>query len=180
MESLRSRLRAATAPHHQRVDAAFSAFPLEQIDGYRDFLRAHAQVVDPLEVALEASRIEAMVNDWPQRQRRHALSADLAELEGRPPVTESIPYPLRPGWCLGAAYVIEGSRLGGRVLAKRVASGNPSAPLRYLAGHGTTPSWAAFLEQLERHGKTHPWEDVQAGAMDTFERFLAAAKTQRP
>lgn len=179
MERLRLRLRAATSPLHERVDAAFSSFELGSLDGYRAFLRAHAQVLVPLEIELEASGIETLLVDWPQRSRRRQLLADLAELDDSAPWPESSATPQEPGWCWGAVYVIEGSRLGGRVLAKRVAEANPNAPLRYLGFSDAMPSWPAFIDQLDRQAAAYPWNDVLAGACEVFERFVHAAQTQR-
>jgi heme oxygenase len=180
MDTLRLRLRAATAPRHERVDAAFSAFQLDRLDGYRAFLRAHAQVVGPLEIVLEAAGIESMINDWPQRRRRQALFEDLQVLGSAPPPPLPPLPPPSSGWCWGAAYVMEGSRLGGRVLARRVAEANPSAPLGYLGHHSETPLWPNFLQQFERQAPTCAWSDVLAGAHDTFDSFLAAAHLHRP
>lgn len=176
MDTLRNSLRAATALHHERVDAAFSTFDLGQPGGYRAFLHAHAQVLIPLEDALERAGIAEMIIDWPQRRRSQALRADLADLGATVGFPTPYDAPLSPGWCWGAAYVIEGSRLGGKVLARRVAQADPSAPLRYL-GHGSaTPLWPSFLQMLEQHGPRCEWRDLLAGAHDTFERFLAAAQ----
>ena len=119
MDTLRNQLRSATAAQHERVDAAFSAYRLDQPEGYRAFLQAHAQVLIPLEIELEQAGIETMLDDWPLRCRRQALLADLKALGcAEPPLTPAGMAP-SPGWSWGAAYVIEGSRLGGRVLARR-------------------------------------------------------------
>lgn len=179
MDRLRLRLRTATAPLHERVDAAFSSFDLGSLEGYRAFLRAHAQVLRPLEFELEASGIETMLADWPWRSRRRQLQADLIELGDSAPCPRASAAPHGPGWCWGAVYVIEGSRLGGRVLAKRVAEANPHAPLRYLAFSDAAPSWPAFIDQLDLHAAACPWNDVLAGACEVFERFVQAAQTQR-
>lgn len=180
MDTLRNRLRAATAQHHERVDAAFSSFDLGQPSGYRAFLQAHAQVLIPLEAALERAGVDAMLEDWAQRRRAQALRADLDDLGAASPPPALLKTPLSQAWCWGATYVIEGSRLGGRVLARRAAEANPSAPLRYLSHSSTKPLWPSFLEQLELHATTCDWNDVLAGAHDTFERFLAAAQPHRP
>lgn len=179
MNTLRQRLRTATAPLHERVDAAFSSFELDRLDGYRAFLRAHAQVLGPLEIALERGGIESMLADWPQRSRRQDLLADLAELGDSTPWPEPQYTAQPPGWCWGAVYVIEGSRLGGRVLAKQVAEANPRAPLRYLSHRGSTPSWPVFIDQLDRQAANYPWDDVLGGAREVFERFVRAAEAEK-
>lgn len=180
MDNLRNKLRAATAPQHERVDAAFSAYQLDQTEGYRAFLQAHAQVLIPLEIELERAGIDTMLNDWPVRSRRQALLADLRTLGcAEAPLTQPGVAP-SPGWSWGAAYVIEGSRLGGRVLSRRVAEANPSAPLRYLSHGSATPLWPSFLQQLEQQGSACDWSEVINGANTAFERFLNAALSNHP
>lgn len=180
MQTLRKHLRAATSAQHERVDAAYSAFDLGQRSGYRAFLSAHAQILLPLEAELERSGIESMLDDWSQRRRGTALLCDLADMDGTPPAP-LLEHASKPaGWCWGAAYVLEGSRLGGRVLAKRVGDADPSAPLRYLTHSSESPLWLRFLEKLEEQGPAYPWSDLLAGANDTFVRFLEAAQTHRP
>ncbi|WP_313088559.1 biliverdin-producing heme oxygenase [Pseudomonas sp.] len=177
MNSVRTRLRCATAPQHQQVDQAFSRFRLEQPAGYRAFLRAHAQAIGPLEMRLQAAGVEQLLPDWPQRRRWPALQADLADL-GEPLVI-SMPAaadkPPSAAWCWGALYVIEGSRLGGRLLARRVASGQPDAPLRYLDAEAA-PSWPAFIERLDQQAATLAWAPLLAGAQAAFSQFLDAAR----
>ena len=180
MAELRMRLRQATAPLHDRVDAAYSRFELHRMDGYRAFLRAHAHVVGPLEVALEQAGIDTMIHDWPQRSRHQALLADLRALGDALPRSLAHPVPPSPGWCWGAAYVIEGSRLGGLVLAKRVAAANPGAPLSYLSRQSPKPFWPSFLQQFEQQAAVFAWSDLLAGAHDTFDSFIAAAHVHRP
>ncbi|HCC63345.1 MAG TPA: hypothetical protein DEQ55_19620 [Pseudomonas sp.] len=120
-----------------------------------------------------------MLDDWPLRCRRQALLADLKALGcAEPPLTPAGMAP-SPGWSWGAAYVIEGSRLGGRVLSRRVAEANPSAPLRYLNHGSATPLWPSFLQKLEQQGSACDWSEVLTGANDTFERFLGAARSNR-
>lgn len=175
-DSLRQRLKAATAGQHERVDVAFSSFDLESIKGYCAFLGAHLQVVHPLEVVLEAAGIDRLIHDWANRQRRHALMADLHELgENRIALPAPLVVEPTPGWCLGACYVLEGSRLGGRLLARRVAAANPAAPLNYLAHTDTSPSWPGFLEEFEQSARLQPWQELLAGASDCFDLFVAAA-----
>jgi len=180
MDTLRNRLREATASQHERVDAAFSAYRLDQPAGYRAFLQAHAQVLFPLEIELEQAGIEKMLEDWPKRSRRQALLDDLQALGGSEPAAAQPGAAPSSGWCWGAAYVIEGSRLGGRVLARRVAEAIPSAPLRYLDHSSTSPLWPSFLQKLEQQGSACIWSDVLNGAHATFERFLDAARSYRP
>ncbi len=175
MAELRARLRQATAPLHEQVDAAFSDFSLEQPDDYRRFLRAHSRVLSAAEIALERAGFAALLDDWPLRVRRHALWADLAELECPSPAALSIPSLNDFASCWGVAYVLEGSRLGGRVLARRVRQANQTVPIRYLEHGEVARLWPAFLARLEQHAASYAWEPMLLAAEQTFALFAEAA-----
>ena len=139
-------LRAGTAEAHDRVDAAFAAFDLADRESYATFLRAHAEVVLPLEATLPGERI---VPDWEERKRSALLKEDLAFL--RP-----LGHPRESGgddWALdtdpaiaGALYVLEGSRLGGRFLSRQVPRDFPRA---YLDANQPPEKWRNLLDRCD-------------------------------
>lgn len=178
MSSLRQWLRDASAPLHQRVDAAFSRFDLSDRHDYGRFLRAHAAALLALEAALEQGPIARLLTDWPERRRSSALRDDLQALQIVSPVPLSIQPGNDDGWYWGVAYVLEGSRLGGRVLSQRVRDGGAGNPLRYL-GHGEgTPLWPHFLAQFEHRAKRVDRDQLLAGVQLAFGRFLQAAEQE--
>jgi heme oxygenase len=73
---LRDRLRAATVEDHAALDAV-GEWRLDEVSDYRAFLQASADAVAPLELALEASGVQAWLPDWSERARRKALISDL-------------------------------------------------------------------------------------------------------
>jgi len=175
-------LRDATAGAHDRVDAAFGGFDLTDRTGYRAFLMAHAEVVLPLEAALPGERVVA---DWPERKRGHLLREDLALLrhagENRgpePQATSSIT--LGPGFhrddvhsVAGTLYVLEGSRLGGRFLARQLPLGFPRA---YLDAHQRAGAWQALLQRLDGLLRDVTALDAALVAADaTFAAFARSA-----
>jgi heme oxygenase len=143
-------LRDATAAQHDRVDAAFGGFDLADRASYRAFLAAHADVVLPLEAALDpvAGRILA---DWPERKRGHLLREDLAFLrpsgEIRGSEAPELPDLSSDAAIAGTLYVLEGSRLGGRFLARRLPAGFPRA---YLDAHQSAAKWQHLLGLLDK------------------------------
>lgn len=179
MSTIRPYLRAFTGPLHAQVDAAFGTFDLTTRDGYRAFLRAHARALPALETALERGGFGARLADWPQRRRSATLAEDLAALGETPP--PPLPQPTTHAdlgaWCWGAGYVLEGSRLGGRVLARQVQAATPDAPVAYL-GHGSElPLWPRFVEALEAAvSLPSDAEALRAGAEAAFGLFLEAAR----
>lgn len=175
MAELRTRLRQATAALHAQVDAAFSRFALDQPDDYRRFLRAHSRVLNAAETALERAGIAELLVDWPTRTRRHALRDDLAELRCPPAPPLHLPELKDASSCWGVAYVLEGSRLGGRVLARRIRQVDPTAPVRYLEHGDVAKLWPAFLARFEQHASCVAWQPMLSAAETTFLRFAEAA-----
>ena len=128
----------------------------------------------PTEAALDAAGAEAIFPDWPQRRRRAALTADLDDLGIALPAATAAPLPDDPAAIAGTLYVIEGSRLGGRFLARQVGGG---LPRRYLDPDQRPPSWPALLEQFERLLYDAPTFATATGAaLAVFERFEAAGR----
>jgi heme oxygenase len=165
--SLRITLRNATAVDHQTVDGEFGRFDLSLPSSYSKFLIAHARVLGAIEGA-----VSGIWSPW--RARFPLLKADLAELgiavmEGLPLPTDS----LAGQW--GALYVLEGSRLGGGILASRVGNGLPK---RYLSATHEAGSWRRFSKALDdaEGSDTEVWRaDAITGAKLAFACFARSA-----
>lgn len=178
MDNIRQRLRAYGGALHQQVDEAFSGFTLDSAAGYRQFLQAHGAALFSLEAALEQGGIERLLQDWPARRRRDALRADLLALGCAVPTPFPLSASASSGWCWGAVYVLEGSRLGGQVLLRRLRAAQPGAPANYL-GHATEHGlWPGFLQQLEAGAAGIDEHELQRGVDDAFGVFLRAAEQQ--
>jgi heme oxygenase len=169
--SLRMMLRAATAADHEGVDREFGLFDLTLRPSYTQFLMAHARVLGALE--------GGVAGIWsPSRARFPLLKADLAELGVA--VSEGNSLPMRSTaarW--GALYVLEGSRLGGGILARRVA---PGLPTQYLSATHEAGSWRRFAEALEQvdGSESDSWRaDAIGGAKLVFSRFAQSATEAR-
>lgn len=131
---------------------------LRVLPGVAPRLDAEAQAL-AVDIA-DCERLRA--SDWPAP--RAAVDAALAS---------TTPDSDARAW--GVAYVIEGSRLGGQVLYRRLAEPLAPHPLRYLQGAGaqTGARWRVFLESLRAALDTPA--RVQAacdGAAWAFERLL--------
>lgn len=176
MASLRQWLRETSAPLHERVDMTFSRFDLSDGLHYRRFLCAHGAALFGLEAALEQGAIERLLTDWPERRRSAALHEDLQALQIASPAPLVLAAGTGEGWYWGVAYVLEGSRLGGRVLSQRVRDGGAGRPLRYLAHGEGTPLWPRFLTQFECRAKALDRDQLLAGVQAAFGQFLRAAE----
>ena len=180
-EPLRQALRSATHDLHLRVDQAFSRFDLTDRWGYGDFLAVHARVLPGIEAALDGAGAAGLLADWLDRRRTAALRADLTDLERAmpPPQPAALVFPSRAA-LVGGLYVLEGSRLGGAVLARRViASPDPVArrATRYLAHGQGRRFWSSFLEVLNAE-PADAGPGAVAGARSVFLQFDAALQAE--
>lgn len=121
----RFRLRRATSAAHARLDDLFSRFDLSIASGYVAFLCAQAPAFLAVERALDDAGASALIDGWTLRRRSDALRKDLADLGQTLPPGLPAPVVVTEPQILGAAYVLEGSRLGGAILARQVSSGLP-------------------------------------------------------
>lgn len=169
-------LRTSTREDHDRVDAVFDRFDLADKADYAAFLRAQAAALLPVERALDAADAEAVIADWPERRRAYRLAQDLADLGERVMPTSAASLELdSPEAILGALYVIEGSRLGGAMLAKRVPA---DLPRRYLAASDPA-RWRALVALIDESLVTSSQrEEALRAARAVFGLFEHAAAAQ--
>lgn len=182
MESLRDRLRQVSAEWHDQVDNVFSSFALDTPEGYCRFLEAHARALVPLEEAMERQGIERLLPDWQDRRRRFVLADDIETLGGQLPSPQVLELPRSEAWLWGAAYVVEGSRMGSRMLGKRLRESDRTwahPALGYLCHRLDQPLWPAFIKRLDAQAGQIDDEAMIAGAADTFELFHAAGQATR-
>lgn len=170
-------LRAATAALHEEVDERFSGPFDTDREAYTAFLLALARSVRPLEAALEAGGVERFLPDWNKRRRSGALERDLDILAVAVPAPTPVPVTRDEARLFGRLYVLEGSRLGGKLLVKRaLANMDPTvrAATNYL-GHGAGADfWRGFLERLEGSAAVAASpERTLLGAREAFELFKA-------
>lgn len=174
---IRQLLRTATADLHAAVDARFSADFDSDKAAYGHFLTALSGAVLPLEAAFEAAGVDRFLPDWPERRRAEPLRSDLVTL-GLP---VAVPRPVAPprgeARLFGMLYVLEGSRLGGKLLLRR-ALANPDPQVRsatrYLRHGDGRDLWRPFLERLEASAAVASAPDAAvAGARDAFALFTA-------
>ncbi len=165
---VRQALRAATADDHQQVDDLFAGYSLDSADDYRAFLTAHARAVAALEPAAQ-----------PAAPRLSLLAQDMATLDAPMPAALPVPSVPSPAFRWGLLYALEGSRLGGAMLARRVGPDLPTAYLSAVHGKG---EWIAFqhaLDEAAAEGGEGWLDDAVQGAQTAFALFAAAGEAQR-
>ncbi len=170
-DSVREKLREATASLHAELDGIADALLAQGSGGYARFLAGQAAVIIPLEKRLEISGIASVLPDWSLRARRYDLKADLREI-AQPCDFLEVPVFRAPAELLGAAYVLEGSRLDASLLLRTI---NPSTATRFLRhGHGRG-LWPSFLSLLESNDEVREHiGQMKAAAADVFRLFVRA------
>ena len=161
-------LRDATMDDHRRVDSIYAGFSLDTPRSYRAFLTAHARVLVPLEAAVA-----------PDQPRQSLLAEDLAALGAAMPDPLAQPDVGRDGALWGVRYALEGSRLGGAMLARQVGEGLPRAYLTAAHGKG---EWIAFqraLDSAAAEGGEGWLEDAVQGARAAFALFAQAGEAEQ-
>jgi heme oxygenase len=152
------------------VDAAFGRFDLGEAAGYRAFLTAHARALPAAEARMAALPFAATL-----APRAPLLAGDLAALEASMPEASSLP-PADEAAAWGTLYVVEGSRLGGAMLARGVPAGWPAA---YLGAVHPAGGWRAIRAAVDAAGadKNDAWRArMVAGALETFDLYARAAR----
>jgi len=163
-------LRDATHVDHERVDALYSRFDLADRASYAAFVQAQARALFALEAALIAF---PALPAW--RARSPLIAQDLADL-GLP-----LPHPAPVGplhddaAACGTLYVLEGSRLGGSILAKRVGTDFPAA---FITASHQPAEWRALLgaiaQAADRGGAIWRTSAI-GGAKSAFDVYADAA-----
>ena len=148
--SARAWLKSRTDAVHARLDADLSTFDLTQLDEYRAFLAVHRLALPVLERAIAESEFSLRLPAWDGSQREDALAADLEGTGQQTPAATTQPK-LTTEHAWGVAYVLEGSRLGGKVLTRRAmrsADERVRENTKFLSHRGTI-RWPEFIAKME-------------------------------
>ena len=176
LRSLRDILRSATSKSHERLHQheGLSAVAAGTID-----LSAYTALLCRLYGFHHSFELAAQ----PLPERTRWLESDLATfgvdttmLAGLPRCTV-FPALASPDYLLGASYVVEGSALGGRGLARQLdglLGTGTIAGRRFFSGHGTETGeiWRSYLAQLSAASTAAgPRAAIIKGAVETFTIF---------
>ena len=186
----RSRLRSATENAHRRLDEAVddAGYFLDR-PSYAAYLQATLRARQPLELALNECRAEKLFDLWPDRTIAPALRTDIQDVTEAATLIQSysiVPdQAFSPAKAIGPLYVLEGSALGARHLARRAHAIGMSATFgaRHFAQQTAIPkTWSAFLRILEAVSFDASEEDecvaASKAAFDRFERAYAGENSE--
>ncbi|KFA30919.1 biliverdin-producing heme oxygenase [Xanthomonas vasicola] len=172
-------LRHATQDAHRLVEAVplMQALGQGQIDSaaYAQILRRHHGLLAGFEAQLSDWLTTLVDNGWHYRRRVPALREDLRALGQQPDLPVALPSVADDAARWGMLYVIEGSQLGGRMIARSVRKQQPAlaGALRYFELADDDPAgWRRFQAALDRRLDTPSARDAAIdGAQAMFAHF---------
>lgn len=189
-EPVISSLRRATRDRHTALEGILQLDSSLSHRSYLDALRGFELFLSMWEPRIHAA-LDAPLRDWfASRSRRCLLRRDLAQLHdgqddrehARPVCHQAVSQidVVGPAAAFGSIYVLEGSALGGQVIA-RAARGTlglgPENGAAYFNGHDrhTAARWAEFRVLLEVKVGPGPAACRQAcnAACQTFDALIA-------
>jgi heme oxygenase len=145
-ETIRNRTRHL----HDALDSRLVLSKLTTRMGYIDYLLVNWACV-PIELALERAGIGSVLLDWARRRRHIALVTDLKALGVGAPSNAALMIDSDIGSLLGWSYVLEGSRLGARIILQTVMT-SPEDEIRRTTAflrHGVGEQlWEIFKAEL--------------------------------
>jgi heme oxygenase len=170
-------LRLATRPAHDQLEQ--NAFNQQLTAGTvttaatTHFLAKMHGFLVPYEARLRAQNLGP---EWEPdiRQRAHLILVDLGQPASALAICPGMPPLATWAQLLGAMYVVEGSTLGGQVIARQLAKAN--IPLRsYFSGYGerTGPLWKAFCQLLTQAATPENEAEIVQSASLTFQKLDA-------
>lgn len=178
------RLRAATAPLHERLDGRIMQHrPFAGAERYAAFLRGQLALALRLEPAYRDPRLARCFPGLAERCRLAAILADLRDIGAAASPDAADGAPIGFGEAVGWLYVSEGSTLGAAFLLKEVEKIGFGVDHggRHLAPHadGRGLHWRRFVEQLEAAPLDERDEaTVAAGAEAAFAHVSGAFEAE--
>lgn len=184
---LMERLRRETREQHHAVERSVDVESrLANRDDYVELLRRMLGLHEPFEAALGRLEWSSLGLDLGERRKSGFIADDLKVLGLSDAEIAAIPrcdaLPALPDLArgVGCLYVIEGSTLGGAMIAKELSSklgiGGPAAGGAFYASYGRDigPMWKRFGAAAERWCDSDARRDsAVAAAIDTFDCFDA-------
>ncbi|MBD8875607.1 biliverdin-producing heme oxygenase [Roseibium polysiphoniae] len=139
-----------TRTSHELVDKRAEAFDLTLAEGVTQFLRFMYRGISAIEAGLDESHAARIFPLWSERKRAAMIGAELAETAlawSEDEVTQQALDFRSEAEVWGALYVLEGSRLGARILVNRSELMSKSDFFQETA---RCRYWPEFLVQLEQ------------------------------
>ncbi len=172
-------LRQATHDAHRRLDSHSVLRPLISPGLSHEEYKRALLALYPAQYRLEKSiarGLDTLHQDYPIRPRAPALANDLASMaQPLPALDEMLTLEVcRSGQLIGLLYVLEGARLGSRIIAHNVhRTLGRQVPSTYFTVAQDEGSWSAFWQFAERHCPETEQVAAVVAAECAFRLFLS-------
>lgn len=168
------RLRTETRPAHRGLDHHPLLAPLIHASLSNAAYAAALSALHGPQQAIEAI-LAPVVPQTKFPPRLPDLERDLAILGISPcPLTVAMPQIQSEAQLIGVMYVIEGSNLGGAVIARQLETSlSATAPRDFFRNSGGTARWAMFWQFAQTFCQEDAFSDVTDAANQTFALYKA-------
>jgi len=175
-------LKEATLSNHQQTEKQLilRMKAMRSIDAYVSLLQMFYSYFGGLEQQINSFIGEKEMADYSQRRKADAIAADIKTLGGTVPAladSSELPAIDTLPKAFGALYVIEGSTLGGKIIAgmmRQHFTFNGNEGLSFFSGYGdnTDAMWTSFKTKLNAIASTaENRQEITEAANQTFEKF---------
>lgn len=179
-------LRTATSAGHRAAEEALDLAGSITVDVHRRALELLLAVFGPVEDVLADWHL-SHPDGWQVQPRSSLAAADLRQLPHAADGAAAPSWPVLPPKdgavgapeALGYAYALEGSRLGGAVIGRRIAADRPGAPASFFCG-AERGRWRAFLLVLDETLPDERARERAAHAAGSVFDELVAQAGRRP
>lgn len=177
---LAQRLKDSTHRPHQELEKKLISVirAIKSLDEYADLLRLMYGFYAVIEQKIQQHVADHILVDYAERRKSAVLIEEL-ELLGRwkdVKLCDSTPDISSSAKALGALYVLEGSTLGGAIIARMINNQlNEASPrdFRFFNCYGdqTQAMWSSFKRNLDRPYNAEEQDEIIDGANETFSTF---------
>lgn len=188
MESLHAQLKSQTADLHSSIERnSLMSRVMEPDFSEQEYIRLLQKQLS-FYLKVEASlhkipRLMELLPDSKNRIKSHSLRQDLAAMNS-PVLEEEVHLPINNlAQALGVLYVLEGSSLGGQVIARKLKDHGfiNDQNLNFFNHYGSETGvfWRRFLAFLEEQSQRDdvPHKEVVTSARKTFQSLMQHLKS---
>ena len=175
-----SNVKNCTSSLHQELESLLipEMQAIRSADDYARILQWFYGFVFPLEISIEQKIKPDILPDIAERKKSHLILQDLVALGSSItdiPINNDLPDIQHQEQAIGAMYVLEGSTLGGKVIANMLtknAAGFKNS-IHYFTAYGkeTGSKWRIFLDLMNQYQSTKQVETIIETANETFLKF---------
>ncbi|MBC7000733.1 biliverdin-producing heme oxygenase [Cytophaga sp. FL35] len=130
---------------------------------------------EPLENAVHKIVKKSLIPDIDQRKHVHMINLDFEKLQYKLGyITKNYtPHIRSVSYALGSLYVMEGSTMGGRIIAKMLKKKNEKFSTFYFNSYDTRTEdmWHSFKTTIILIEPDIHYEEMYLGAIETFENL---------